>query len=86
MDALEKNEAWDLVELPMGSKVVGCKWVSKLKRCLNDKVQWYKERLVENGYPQMQGIDFHEIFSLLVKFVSIRVLLALVSLHNLELE
>ena len=31
MDSLAKNNTWDLVELPEGRSVVGCKWVFKLK-------------------------------------------------------
>ena len=42
--------------------------------------------MVEKGYSQNEGIDFHEIFSPVVKIVSIRVVLALVSLLDLELE
>eukprot|EP00253_Pinus_taeda_P034137 PITA_34137 len=36
MMALNKNGTWDLVELPKGRKTVGCKWVFKLKRGVND--------------------------------------------------
>jgi hypothetical protein len=64
MDALERNKTWDLVELPKDRKVVGCKWVYKLKKGVDDKVERYKARLVEKGYSQKEGIDFHEIFSL----------------------
>jgi hypothetical protein len=42
--------------------------------------------LVEKGYSKKEGIDFHEIFSPIVKLVSIPVLLALVSLLYLALE
>jgi hypothetical protein len=41
---------------------------------------------VGKGYSQKEGIDFHEIFSLIVKLVSIRVVLARVGLFHLELE
>ena len=34
----------------------------------------------------MEGIDYHEIFSLVVKLVYIRIVLALVALLDLELE
>ena len=46
MDSLAKNKTWDLVELPESRKVVGCKWVYKLKKGANDIVPKYKARLV----------------------------------------
>jgi hypothetical protein len=76
----------DLVELPKGGKVVSCKWVYKLKKGVDDKVERYKVRLVQKGYSQTKGIDFYEICSSFVKLVSIRVALALGVLLDLELE
>jgi hypothetical protein len=46
MKALERNATWDLVELPREKKIVGCKWVYKLKKDVDDKVERYKARLV----------------------------------------
>ena len=86
MMALGKNGTWDLVELPKGRKTVGCKWVFKLKRGVNDTEDRYKARLVAKGFSQKAGIDFHEIFSPVVKIVSIRIVLALVALFDLELQ
>eukprot|EP00253_Pinus_taeda_P009951 PITA_09951 len=86
MMALSKNGTWDLVELPKGKKTVGCKWVFKLKRGVNDTEDRYKARLVAKGFSQKAGIDFHEIFSPVVKIVSIRTVLALVALFDLELQ
>ena len=42
--------------------------------------------MVAKGYSQVEGIDFHEIFSPVVKLVSIHTVLALTSLLDLELE
>jgi hypothetical protein len=67
-----------MVEFPKERKVVGCKWVQKLKKVVDDKVESYRARLVAKEYSQEEGIDFHEIFSLVVKLVSICVVLALV--------
>ena len=38
------------------------------------------------GLPQKERIDYNEVFSLVVKHKAIRVLLAMVSIFNLELE
>ena len=63
MDFLAKNKTWDLVELPEGRIVFGCKWVFKLKKNVDGSIERYKVRLVAKGYSQVEGIDFHEIFS-----------------------
>ena len=86
MDSLANNKTWDLVELPKSRKMVGCKWVYKLKKGADDTVPKYKARPVAKRFSQKAGIDFHEIFSPIVKLVSIRILLALVALYDLELE
>ena len=46
----------------------------------------YKARLVAKEYTQLEGVDFNEIFSLVVKHCSIRLILALVAHLDLELE
>ena len=38
------------------------------------------------GFDQEKGIDFNEVFSPVVRHTSIRILLALVALYDLELE
>jgi hypothetical protein len=86
MDGLERNKTWDLVELPKDKKVVDCKWVYKLKKGVDDKVERYKARMVAKGYSKKEGIDFHEIFSPVVNLVSVCVMLALFALLDLELE
>eukprot|EP00253_Pinus_taeda_P033330 PITA_33330 len=53
MVALHKNEAWDLVELPVGRKPIGSKWVFKKKTNAEGKVEKYKARLVVKGYTQI---------------------------------
>jgi hypothetical protein len=46
----------------------------------------YKARMVVNGYSQREGIDFNEVYSPVVKNISILVLLAMVALFDLKLE
>ena len=47
MEALEKNEAQDLVKLTHGRKLVGSKWVFKKKLNVVGKVKKYKAQLIE---------------------------------------
>lgn len=58
MSALHKNKTWELVELPKGRKAVGCKWISKIKKGIDRKIERYRARLVAKGFAQEQGIDF----------------------------
>ena len=86
MEALDKNEAWNLVELPDGRKPIGSKWVFKKKLNAAGKVEKYKARLVAKGYSQVEGIDFDEIFSPVAKMTSIRFLLSIAATFDLEVE
>ena len=87
MESLYKNGTWVLVEPPKGKKIVGCKWVFKKKEGTSGvENARYKARLVAKGYSQVQGVDFNDVFSPVVKHSSIRVLLALVAMFDLELE
>eukprot|EP00253_Pinus_taeda_P016490 PITA_16490 len=86
MASLHKNEAWNLVELPAGRKPIGSKSVFKKKTNAKEKVEKYKARLVAKGYSQVLGIDFGDIFSLVAKVTSIRLLLSVVAAFDFEVE
>jgi hypothetical protein len=50
LQALEKTHTWDLVDLPRGKSVIGCKWVYKIKNKSDGTIEQYKARLVAKGY------------------------------------
>jgi hypothetical protein len=50
MVSLDKNEAWDLLELLAGRKPVGSKLVFKKKLNVEGKVEKHKACLVAKGY------------------------------------
>ena len=60
MHALEENETWDLVDAPKGVKLIGCRWVYKLKYNTDNR---YKSRLVAKGYARKHNIDYDETLS-----------------------
>jgi hypothetical protein len=86
MESLQKNETWDLVELPSGRKHVSSNWVFKKKMNASGQVKKFKALLVGKGYSQVEGVDFSEFFSLVVKLTSIRVLMSLATTFDLETE
>lgn len=56
--------------------MIGVKWVYKTKYNEKGEVDKFKARLVAKGYHQREGIDFHEVFALVARWDTIRVILA----------
>ena len=79
------NGTWELAELPPGKNPITCKWVFRLKTNADGSTR-YKARLVIRGFEQVHGIDFHETFAPVAKFVTVQVLLALAAHNNWEIE
>ena len=61
-------------------------WVFKIKQLPNSQIDKYKARLVARGFSQQLGIDFFETFSLVVRIESLRILLAIAAVCNLEVH
>jgi hypothetical protein len=74
-----------LVELPAGKKSLKCKWIYK-KDISRVEPARFKARLVVKGFEQREYIKFNEVFSLVIRHTSIRVMFAIVPLFDLELE
>ena len=74
---LQKNNTWELVDLPPRRKLVKCKWVYKTKFVADGSPLKYKAILVAKGYSQFHGIDCNDTFSPVAKMDSIRLALAI---------
>lgn len=85
MVSLSKHETWTLTSLPPGRQAIGCKWIYKIKRRPDGRIERFKARLCAKGYSQKQGIDYMETFSPVIRYDSIRILLALATINDMEI-
>jgi hypothetical protein len=86
MEYLQNNGTCDLVKLPSGTNPISRKWVFKKKMNFAGQVENIKYQLVEKGYFKVKGVNFGEIFSLIEKLTSIRVLKSLATKFDIEIE
>ena len=86
LNSLIANDTWRFVKKPKNVNLVSTKWVFKLKTLPNGQIDRYKARLVARGFTQREGIDFFEVFSGVVRLESLRILLAVAAILDLEIE
>ncbi|KAL2232748.1 UNVERIFIED_CONTAM: Retrovirus-related Pol polyprotein from transposon TNT 1-94 [Sesamum indicum] len=89
--SIEKNQTWQLVELSIGTKKIGVKWVYKTKLNELGEVDTYKARLIVKGYSQQHGIDYTEVYAPVAKMDTVRMIIAFAakrgwSLYQLDVK
>jgi hypothetical protein len=75
--SLRKCKVFELVDPPKGRKVIKNRWVFDLKSDGHKKA-----RLVAKGFSQVEGIDYDEIFSPVVQFETVQMMIALATLKD----
>ncbi|GJY13691.1 putative ribonuclease H-like domain-containing protein [Tanacetum coccineum] len=76
------QEVWTLVDLPIGKRVIGTKWVFRNKKDERGILIRNKVRLVAQGYTQEEGIDYDEVFAPVARIEAIRLFLAYASFKD----
>ena len=80
MQSVYDNQVWNLIDPLEAAKVIGCKWVHKIKHDMT-----FKSPLVAKGFKQTHGIDYDETFSPVVMLKSIRFFLAIAAYYDYEI-
>ena len=71
---------------PPSNKASACKWIFKRKLKADGLIDKYKARPVAKGFKQKEGLDFFYTYSLVTRITSIRVLISITTLHNLQIN
>jgi hypothetical protein len=85
-NSLIKNNIWILVDRPPDRSLVSTKWFFQRKYNSDGTLARYKARFVARGFFQQADIDYSETFSPVIKMTSLRLLLALATIHNYHIH
>lgn len=86
IESLQQNNVWELILPPKGQEIVDNRWTYKAKRDANGIVQRCRARLVARGFTQKHGIDYQETFSPVVRFDSLRAILAIAAQRRMKIQ
>lgn len=86
LNSLQENGTWALTNLPSGRKAIKTKWVFRRKRDDEGNVIRFKARLVAKGCAQVNGIDYNETFAPVIRYSSIRFLVAFAAKHKMFID
>ena len=84
--SMEKNQVWEVVDTPSNKNIVTSRWVFVKKTDEHGNLERYKARLVARGFQQIPGQDFNETFAPVVRFTSIRVVLAIAAKYKMHIH
>ena len=84
--SLLENGTWRLEELPQDKKALRTKWVFRIKKHADGSIEKYKSRLVVKGFSQRPGVDFDEIFSPVIRIESLKLMLAIATILDMEIH
>ena len=76
-DSIMKNQVWEVVPRPESKKVVGSRWIYKVKHAADQSVEKYKACFVAKGFSQKEAIDYEETFAPVARYSSIRTIISL---------
>jgi hypothetical protein len=75
--SIMKNDVWEVVLRPEDKRVVGSKWIYKVKHAADGSVDKYKAHFMAKGFSQPEGFDYEETFAPVVRYSSIRAVISL---------
>jgi len=75
--SLKENDVWNVIPELVGRKIVASQWVFKAKGNAQGEIERYTVWLVAKGFSQILCQDYDDIFAPIVRYDSLRLLLAI---------
>ena len=85
IESLEKNGTWSVVPCPMERMIIGSRWVYQTKFNPDGTVNKRKARLVAQGFSQVPGVDYSDVFSPVARLATIRTVISLSAMWKRKL-
>ncbi|KAI1003212.1 hypothetical protein K3495_g4995 [Podosphaera aphanis] len=88
LQALKDTKTYEIYknQLPVGKKLISSKWVCRYQWNPDDTVSRRKSRLVARGFEQSYGSEYFETFATVVRYSTLRTLLAKAATEDLEVD
>ena len=86
IDELNRQNTWNLANLPDNRTALRGKWVYKIKTDINNNIIKYKARWVVKGFNQVLGIDYLDTFSTTCRLESYRTIFILAMQNRWKLH
>ena len=80
------NDTFRIIKTPPDTNIVTARWVWNVKYTSNQLIDRYKARLVARGFTQVYGQDYWETFAPTIRADSLRLLLAIMALEDMEAD
>jgi hypothetical protein len=84
IDTLIRMEAFIVIDKQPWMNVVSSVWAFKRKRYPDGSIRKLKARICARGFEQIEGIDYFETFAPVVQWMTVRIILIMTILLNLE--
>ena len=63
LKSLNEVHTWNIIERPVKTNIISCKWVFKIKKNAAGEINKYKAQLVVHSFMQKLGINYDDTYA-----------------------